>query len=147
MSDTKATLEVKSFQTKIQVETTETILVITERNGGRLREVARKAIVALLDARDFLAYQLSHANGGMDDTELEQLAQEYLRREAWDDEQLCDSVAELAELIPDRLDADVIMTVFACNVDQASRVLTRVATAAVLPGSATLPVLMPSDNG
>lgn len=106
----------------VSVETTRTVRI----EGSN---VARKAIIALLDARDFLAYQLSHANGSIDDAELDRIADQYLRHETWNDQALATEVAELAELIPDRLDAEVVSTVFACDPEQASRVLVQVATA------------------
>ena len=103
----------------------------------RQREVARKAIVALLDARDFLAYQLTHANGGMTDEQLDEIAKRYVgHNKGLDEEELQAAVVELASLISDRLDAEVISTVFSCKINQASRVLIRAATeAAKLEGS------------
>lgn len=126
------TIEVTSVTTTLTttVIVSQTTLHVPARLSPGAFAVARRALVALIDAREFLGYQLSHANGGIDDETLEEFATRYLRHELWDAAKLEEAVEELASLIPDRLDADVVATVFACDVDLASRVLVRAATTA-----------------
>jgi len=90
--------------------------------------ILRRALVSLLDARDFLGFQLSHANGLMSESQLDEVSSSYLKIEVWEDAALADAVTLLASLIPDRLDADVVSTMFSCSVTQASRILLRVAS-------------------
>lgn len=87
--------------------------------------VVHDAIVGLLDARDFLGYQLAHANGEMDDAELAELSKTYLIECKFTDEQLAERVAVLAAIINERMDADVVATAFRCRYGQAHRVLSR----------------------
>ena len=110
--------------TRVTQITTETVVMGRQ---GLPSPVVRRAIVALLDAREFLGYQLTHAQGAIDDAELDDIADKYLRQDSWSDDELANDVAALAEIISDRLDADVISTVFACDPIQAQRVLKRVA--------------------
>ena len=88
-----------------------------------MAEVAREAILGLLDTRDFMSYQLSHANGGMSDEQLEEIAQEYCRPSTWDLAILQDHVRVLHNLISNRLDADVVSTVFQCSFEEARQAL------------------------
>jgi hypothetical protein len=60
----------------------------------------------------------------MTDEELEEITSQYLHRVSWEDPALRDRVQVLRELIGDRLDADVLSTVFRCSAEQAARVLT-----------------------
>jgi hypothetical protein len=89
-----------------------------------LSNVARDAIIALLDTRDFLGYQLSHANGGMDDAQLEEIAQKYLKTTTLSPKLLREKVQALRKLIGDRfVDVDVVSTVFRCDIEQAREAL------------------------
>jgi hypothetical protein len=88
--------------------------------------VAKEVIAQLLRARDFLGYQLSHANGGMTDEQLEEIAEEYLDEANETDEQLAPKVAALLCLIGDRCGAEVVGTVFRCTIEQAARVLAQI---------------------
>lgn len=106
-----------------------------EEEVERLRTVEsvfRLSLRNLLDARDFLGYQLSHANGGMTDDEMEKISSKYLRNSllgsAWEENTLKTYVAVLARLIPDRLDAEVINTIFHYPVELASKLLVEGAT-------------------
>ena len=96
-------------------------------------EVARNAILALLEARDFVSYQLSHANGGMSNEQLEEIAQKYCCPSSWDPTVLQDHVRVLHDLIGDRLDADVVSTVFQCSFEEARQALEAVSVPDLTP--------------
>jgi hypothetical protein len=110
------------------------MLAEAEEELERLRTVEYVfgvALRSLLDARDFLGYQLSHANGGMSDLELDCVAQRYLRKSSlstWEENTLKKYVAVLAKLIPNRLDAEVINTIFNYPIELASKILVEGAT-------------------
>jgi len=86
-------------------------------------EVIREVIVALLDARDFLAYQITHAKGHMTDKQLDEIATQYLKCKTYTIEDLKKRVDVLRSLIGDKVDVDVISTVFQCDYKQAIEVL------------------------
>jgi hypothetical protein len=81
-------------------------------------EVIREVITALLDARDFLGYQLAHANNCMTDKQLDEIAEQYLKRKTYTIEDLRERIRVLKSLIGDRVDADVISTVFRCDYEK-----------------------------
>lgn len=127
------------------VVTTTIMTATVSLDHGLVRDVANEAITSLLDARDFLALQLTHANGGMTDDELDALADEYLRQTAATDAELTARVATLAALIPpERLDADVVSVIFRCDAVRANKVLSAAAQMAAL--AASMPALS-ATNG
>ena len=128
------------------VTTQSTTVLMVDTSPAKIGEVARAAIVALIDARDFLAYQLSHAQGGMTDEQLDAIADEYLRHETWVDAELQLQIRALAELIPDRLDAETVSTIFACDIEQASRVLASSAERAAIGVGETATALESGDH-
>jgi hypothetical protein len=54
----------------------------TPNSDVAVRDVAQEVIGALLDARDFLGYQLSHANGCMSEVDLNEIADRFSGAEA-----------------------------------------------------------------
>lgn len=102
----------------------------------------RRALVALLNSRDFLGYQLTHANGGMSDEELEGIADEFFHtNEIWSEPDIRAVSKELARLIPDKLDSEILSTVTNCDITLASRILVEGAEAEVLEEFARDPSL------
>jgi hypothetical protein len=92
----------------------------------------RRALLGLLDAQDFLGYQLTHANGGMSDDQLNGIADEHFAKRAlWTEEDIVAVTRELAGLIPDRLDALLVSVITGCDIELASRVLVAGAEAEV----------------
>ncbi len=81
-------------------------------------QVIREAIVVLIRNREFLGYQLSHANGGMDDAQLDEIAAEYLVERHYTDEDLRGRLKILRQLVGDRLDAETASTMLQCSLDQ-----------------------------
>lgn len=73
-----------------------------------VRAELREILLALLDHRDFLGYQLSHANGGLDDVALDQIADQYLAEVPTSAASRRRRLAILRTLVPDRLDSDVL---------------------------------------
>lgn len=95
-------------------------------------DLIRRALVALLDSRDFLGYQLTHANGGMSDQDLNEIAEDFFsKHEAWDEADIRAVSKELARLIPDRLDFVLLATVTNCGISLASRIIVEGAEAEV----------------
>lgn len=87
-------------------------------------EVARRALVALLEARDFLGYQLTHANGGMTDEQLEEIASEYLTpKSARSDAEVIADARALRAILGARLDIDALSTMLGVPVEQALRAM------------------------
>jgi hypothetical protein len=95
----------------------------TPNSDVAVRDVAQEVIGALLDARDFLGYQLSHANGCMSEVDLNEIADRHLTVRSCTDAELARKTIILAGLIPGRVDVDVVATVFRCEIVQAGRVL------------------------
>lgn len=81
-------------------------------------QIIREAIVALIHSRDFLGYQLSHANGGMDDAQLDEIATEYLVERHYTDEDLHTRLVVLKQLVGERLDVEAAATMLQCGVEQ-----------------------------
>jgi hypothetical protein len=91
--------------------------------------VAKEALLNLLDARDFLGYQLSYANGGMDKETFDAIAAKYLYSVAPTMGDLADRIEVLLDLLPpERLDADAVSVMLNCGIDQAEGALTIVAS-------------------
>lgn len=82
----------------------------------------RDAICALLDDRDFLGYQLSHAKGTLDDEQFKEIADKYLTHVEMDDAALMRKIRALIDLIGDRADSDVIATALRVDIAQVWRV-------------------------
>ena len=110
-----------------ELHTCKSLGAITEEAGMMFseRQVACDALEQLLRVRDFLGYQLSHANGLMDDKTFKEIEDEYLKRPATPDLALLVSRARvLSRLIsPKRLDSDVLSTVLDCDAGIAIQVL------------------------
>src|SRR5262245_9815905 len=73
---------------------------------------AREAILSLLDNLDFLGYQLALANGCMDQSQFDELAERYLATHQRSDEDLARMAAFLAVLVPNRFDAELVSMAF-----------------------------------
>jgi hypothetical protein len=86
--------------------------------------VAKEAILSLLDERDSLGMQLSHANGDISEEALDELLTARAAKTcAIDPGTLAQKTARLAVLIKDRIDADVVATIFNCDLEQARTAL------------------------
>ncbi|MGK4000254.1 hypothetical protein [Sorangium sp. So ce1024] len=90
---------------------------------AELVAIARRSICSILDDRDFLAYQLTHANGGLTDAQLDEIAENYLPHGDIDDDDVARGAAMLAALVPDRFSADLVSVVFKCELEQAERAI------------------------
>jgi hypothetical protein len=84
---------------------------------------AKKAILGLLDARDFLGFQLGHVDGSISDEVFEELAQKYLKPADHSDAELATMTEALAELIREKIDSDVVAVAFNCDIEAAERAL------------------------
>jgi ferredoxin-thioredoxin reductase catalytic subunit len=80
-------------------------------------QIIREAIVALIRHREFLGYQLCHANGGMDDDQLEEIAKKYLAERHYPDDDLHDRLVVLKQLVGE-LDPEVAATMLQCPIEQ-----------------------------
>lgn len=80
--------------------------------------VIRNAILKMLRQRDFLGYQLSHANGGMDDEQLEEIAQEYLGEITYTDADLVARLRVLRGLLGEALDPGAASTMLQCGINR-----------------------------
>jgi len=91
-------------------------------------QVLRRILVALLDTRDLMSIQLTYAEGLITESQFEELASPYLRIGTdLPDSELESQVTFLARLIPDRLTPELVSTLFACSLLQATRVCYKVA--------------------
>jgi hypothetical protein len=84
---------------------------------------AKNALLGLIDARDFLGFQLSQAAGTMPDEAFEALADKYLQTCDWNESRLTDLVEALVHLLGDRVDSDLVSVAFKCEIDVAERAL------------------------
>jgi len=90
--------------------------------------VVREALLRLLDARDFLGYQLARANGAISGVEFKKIAKRYLREPGKTDaDQLREKVHVLTQLIGERVDSDTVAVAFHCHLDEAEAALRHVA--------------------
>ena len=93
------------------------------------REVIREALLNLLDARDFLGYQLGRANGCIDDVTFEEVVAGYLLSAPVTDLAVVAGKAEvlLRLLPPERLDSDALSVMLKCDTNVAEAALRVVA--------------------
>lgn len=90
----------------------------------KVLDVARKVIIALIDARDFLGYQLSHAKGMIPDDEMAKITRLYTAnlRVPKDPQQVAADLAVIEGLMETKgfsLDVDLVATMFRCTADVA----------------------------
>lgn len=81
-------------------------------------QIIRQAFGALIRQYEFLGYQLSHANGGMDDAQLEEIASEYLVERHYTDDELHVRLVVLKELLGKHFDVDAAATMLQCTIEQ-----------------------------
>lgn len=90
---------------------------------------AREVVERLVDVRDFLGYQLSHATGMMDDVAFGEIADKYLLADPGVDmnvSAIAIKIALLARLLrktPQQVGAELVSTVFCCNIDVAQQAI------------------------
>lgn len=99
----------------------------------KIFSVAKDAIKALLDNRDFLGYQLSYAKGNINDDQMDELASLYLAEVPFNMAELVEKSIILAWLIPEQIDADIIATIFKCEDVQAQEILEQARSKMQLP--------------
>lgn len=103
----------------------EAAMVIAMRNANAkvedpaVTQIASEVILSLLDDRDYLGYMVGHARGQIDDTTMEELTSERLQLSDTENAALVHKVAVLAALIGDRIDSELVATVFRCDVIKA----------------------------
>lgn len=93
-----------------------TIIAIQIKVNSKVHQVIREALEAALDSRDFLGHQLAHALGEFDDETYNALEDKYfalMRR--WSPEELRERIGLLYEVIPERIDSDVLSTLLRCD--------------------------------
>jgi hypothetical protein len=79
-------------------------------------ELLSRVFDNLLRKIDFLGYQLSHANGLIDDAALEEIATEYMKTETFTDDEILGQIGELFSYLgKDRINTNDLAT--ALNVD------------------------------
>ena len=106
---------------------------------------ASEVVHALLDARDFLGYQLARAKGRLSNEEFREIAKKYMvTRRYTDPDELASKTLTLVRLIGARADSDTVSTVFNCEIDEAESALQLVV--ARLGASSTL-LLFPNTEG
>lgn len=96
--------------------------------GRTVREIVR----ALVRERESLSLQLSHAKGLLDEAEFEQHIDHYLI-EPHPVEEMDRKAAVLAMIVPDRVDSELVSTVFSCTFEDAEAALLNAARQLELP--------------
>lgn len=87
-------------------------------------QVAREAILALLDNRDFLGYQLSHAHGTISDEQMDGIVDEHFSKAgSFKEGDAARKAAFLAGIVPERFDAELLSTVLGCDIEQAEKAI------------------------
>lgn len=110
-----------------QTETT-TTRVVAYSHGASITmnalQVAREAILALLDNRDFLGYQLSHAHGTISDEQMDGIVDEHFSKAgSFKEGDAARKAAFLAGIVPERFDAELLSTVLGCDIEQAEKAI------------------------
>lgn len=86
--------------------------------------VARDAILSLVENRDFLGFQLAHANGAMSDGDMDIIADKFLSGpRVFDETEVARKAAFLAGIVPEKFDAELVSLVFHCELDEAERAI------------------------
>jgi hypothetical protein len=103
-----------------------------EVDTGLLKAVIKTlcdVVLSLLDAREFMAYQLSYANGCMAQERYDEIVSRFLGDYRYmSDQTLASKCAVLYAFIPERLDSDVVAAAFKVEATQAARALQLAAT-------------------
>ena len=94
---------------------------LTESNEEPAPVVVRGAIRQLLRSRDFLGYQLSHANGSMSDAQFEEVAREHLTPQHVPG--LEHRILVLRELMEDALDSDELGALLGCAPEEVQAIM------------------------
>jgi hypothetical protein len=141
------------MNTIVRGKTEQTVIVSTTINASFMQlnlfpssvtdllAVSRESILSLLDTRDFLGYQLAHANGRIGDDDFREIAAGYLAKiHPADPASLASKVKTLVSIVGSRADTDTVSTVFNCEVDDAERALNEVA---MQIGGSSSPMLAP----
>lgn len=87
-------------------------------------DIVRKVIIALIEARDFLGYQLSHAKGMISDDEMVKITRLYTAnlRVPKNPQQVAEELVVIERLMErngNPLDVDLVATMFRCSADVA----------------------------
>lgn len=91
----------------------------------------RHALLALLDSRDFLGHQLSHAQEIIDDEQMEEIEDEYFERRRAarpPRDELYRYARDILSVIGERCDSDVMAEMLSVDIDEATEVLRHVLT-------------------
>jgi len=91
--------------------------------------VAAQAIRSLIDENEFLGYQLAAERGAVSEEQLEELSKQYLKHHKWRMEDLVHQISLLVQVVPDRVDSELVGTVFHCDVVTAGHAVYRSAEA------------------
>lgn len=83
------------------------------------QSLVSRIITSLLDNRDFMSYQLTHAKGHMSDKELDKIATRYFNKKKFTNKEIKDGIKILRELIGNKVDADIISTIFRIDFNKA----------------------------
>ena len=86
----------------------------------------RQIVGSLVNERMFMGYQLSYAKGLIDQDEYRSIAADFLRLPSVVPD-LEHKALVLAELVPELVDAELVSSVFHCDVGDAERALNRAA--------------------
>lgn len=89
------------------------------------RKLAKDVIIALLDCRDFLSYQLSYASKMMTQKEFDKACEKYLgKRDVHDTKELKKRISVLKKIIgKERIDIDSVSIMFNCSLGEAAAAL------------------------
>ena len=88
------------------------------------QQIISDVIISLLNDRDFLGYQLSHANSGMTDEQLDEIASKYyIKNKMMSYDTLLEKSLTLHNLLGDKLDCDNLSVMLGCDLNEASLVL------------------------
>lgn len=92
----------------------------------------RHALLALLDSRDFLGHQLSHAQEIIDDEQMEEIEDEFFERRRAarpHRDELYRYARDILSVIGERCDSDVMAEMLSVDIDEATEVLRHVLSA------------------
>ncbi len=83
-------------------------------------------IKAILDQRDFMSYQLSHANGCMSERDMDEICEKYCTKNTLSDDELFERAKVAKELLGDKLDCDNLSIMLKCDVERTMKIMMKI---------------------
>ena len=128
LTRTRAALAAYDVIDAESTDTMTTTVELTISSGSYRADDVKHLIRSLIDNRDFLCDQLSHATGLISEESLEKRANDFFSNVGLlRDDDLLPRLAILFDILREKLDTDVAAAALACDLEQAERLLMNLA--------------------